>query len=340
VTYNPLIVFGVIVLLLALPALFQEPPIVRFGRALLVSAFGVVLPLAVFCLSAFLVPDWKGACRHGWVDCFHLGKLALLPVVLWATGALYAVEVSGVAPRANRSVVLALFSGATLAAVCFLHGLVVVDKRSGTVLFLAVSLYIAVWHGLRAYQFQRVSRCGPWWFIAALLGGVPFWFGAVIWSHEIYYSLPENPPNCFIVTAASRGHAGLVGPFSEVRRNGGTRQANRQLATLWQFEELWRTRAARTHALFRRLYNRLGPVIARQITTPWFADLVFISLKPAELLARLAIAINERKPARQRATLSRNAAATVYRPGKECDQATAGRARVPDVMRPRGKNNG
>jgi hypothetical protein len=292
---NPLVVFGVILLLLALPALFQEPTTTQFGRALLVSAFGVVLPLAIFCLSALLVPDWKGACPHGWVDCFHLGKLALLPLVLWATGALYAVEVCGV--QARHSVVLALFSGALIAAVCFFYGLAVVNKRSGTVLFLAVSLYIAVWHGLRAYQFQRVSRCGPWLFIAAFLGGVPFWFGAVIWSHHIYDSLPENPPNCFIVTAASRGHAGLVGPFCEVRRNGGSRWANQQLATLWQFEELWRTRAARSHALFRRLYNRLGPVFARRITSPWFADIVFVGLKPAELLARLAVAINERKAA-------------------------------------------
>ena len=73
-------IIGAPSLLLALPAtvrarswaLFRSeggstvsPPWATFGRALIQSAGGIVIPLLAFLASAFLVPDWKGACRLG-----------------------------------------------------------------------------------------------------------------------------------------------------------------------------------------------------------------------------------------------------------------------------------
>jgi hypothetical protein len=37
---------------------------------------------------------------------------------------------------------------------------------------------------------------------------------------------------------------------------------------------------------FRRVYNKIGPVIARNISSPFLADALFLALKPAEFFAR------------------------------------------------------
>ena len=57
--------------------------------------------------------------------------------------------------------------------------------------------------------------------------------------------------------------------------------------TLWQFEAWWRDHAKRSHALFRRAYNHLGPVVARRISSAWKADLAYLMLKPVEFVAQL-----------------------------------------------------
>ncbi len=73
------------------------------------------------------------------------------------------------------------------------------------------------------------------------------------------------------------------------------RFVNQQLATLWAFEVLWRECAPQSHAVFRRGYNLVGPVIARRITSPWIADALYIALKPAELLARFLVNVSSFK---------------------------------------------
>src|SRR5688572_24578537 len=93
-------------LLLAVPSLLVERSLKRLLRAFISTAFGVLVPLMVFFASVLAIPDWKGECAHGWWDCFHLGKLALTPLVLWASLALYLVEVGG--PLVTRSQVLTL----------------------------------------------------------------------------------------------------------------------------------------------------------------------------------------------------------------------------------------
>jgi hypothetical protein len=286
---HPLIALGAILIGLTLPAAWGKRSVKRFAVALLVAVFGVVLPLFIFFFSAFLVPEWKGGCDHGWMDCFYLGKLALTPLVLWATGALYVLE-NRMAQSVNHSIVLGLFTGAIVASVCFVFGLATtVSQPSGIMFWLLVPFYIAVWHGVRAAQWMRNSGFGPRSYLLTACGSIPFWIGSMIWSRRIYESLPNNPPECFVVTAAARGHESIVGPFFEINHGSRLRRANRQLITLWQFEALWRDCAPLSHALFRRAYNRLGPVVARRITSPGMADLAHLAIKPVELLAALAV---------------------------------------------------
>jgi hypothetical protein len=250
---------------------------------------GVLLPLFVFAFSVFLVPEWKGGCTHGWWDCFHVGKLALTPLVLWATAALYAVEVCRVTDPTKRWIVLGFFLGALVSSGCLVYGLVCTSFGSGNLAaWLLVPGYVSVWYCARTVLLMRAAALTPTNYVTAACGSLPFWVGSLAWARYAYAALPNQPPSCFVVSAAMQGHPRLVGPFFETSRAGRSLMANRQLLTLWQFEALWRDRFPRSHSCFRRAYNRFGPSLARRITSPWAADLVYLALKPAQFLAELA----------------------------------------------------
>jgi len=251
-----------------------------------------MLPLFVYFLSSFMIPDWKGGCTYGWVDCFYLGKLTLTPIVLLATGALYAVELFEPGRLSDKGAALALFLGSLTAAVCFLFGLLYVAELKGAAIFLFVPLYIAVWHGVRAWKLRSAFGSDPLAWMLAFIGSIPLWVWSVLWSKQLYASLPSTAPDCFVVTAASHGHASFVGPFIKVAHKGNRRRANLQLATLWQFESLWRNRSPHSHAMFRRAYNRVGPAVAKRINHPVLADMAYILIKPVELAARLILNLN------------------------------------------------
>jgi len=289
-----ILVIPILILIgLAIPPYLVHRSLKKLAHSVLVSFFGVMLPLFVFFLSSFLIPEWKGGCTYGWVDCFYLGKLALSPIVLWATGALYAVELFEPGRLRDKDAALALFLGSIVAGVCFLFGLLYAPELKGISLFLFVPFYIAVWHGFRAWKLRSTFGSDPLPWMLVFIGSIPFWVWSVIWSKQLYANLPATAPSgCFVVTAASRGHAAFVGPFTEVIHNGNHRRANLQLATLWQFESLWLNRAPRSHAIFRRAYNQVGLIVAQHINHPLLADIAYILIKPAELTARLIIYSN------------------------------------------------
>lgn len=267
----------------------------RWLVAAVVAFFGVMLPLFIFFFSAFLSPESKASAHHGWIDCFYQGKLALTPFVLWATAALFLRENQWIQPD-RRLITFGLLNGAMIAAVCCVFGVAVTIKEPiGMKLFLLVPFYTAVWNGVRAIQGMGRSRPDYMAHAVAIGGSVPFWIGSLAWARWIYASLPDNPPDCFVVTAATRGHEAFVGPFVEVMHRGRTRRANRQLATLWELESRWSAGAPKSHAVFRGLYNRVGPVIAARIRSPWLADAAFVALKPVEMAAGL---FNRRFPER------------------------------------------
>lgn len=282
-------ILAVVSVFVALPALGRRSW-TGFLAAIFVSAFGVVLPLFVFLASAFMIPEWKGGASHGWIDCFHLGKLALTPVVLWATAAFYKLEVfkSG---HTKPWVVLGFLSGAVVSSACMVFGLVCVENEAGK-LWLLVPIYVAVWYSVRAANLMSAARLNLRTCLTALASSLPLWVLGMFWSWRTYQGLSDQPPSCFVVTAASRGHPRIVGPLFEVTRYGRKRTANSQLLTFWQFEDGWRKSAPRSHATFRRFYNRVGPALAGGITQPWMADVVHLMLKPAELTAAMLLRMN------------------------------------------------
>lgn len=282
------------VLLIALvtaPALTGVTTWKQAGRALCVSAFGVVLPVLGFAWSAIHVPDWKGGCRLGWVDCFHLGKLALSPLLLWGVCTLHVVEIGEIKTPIGAGVILGLMSGWVVSSVTLIHGIILIAGPSDPI-YLLSTLGFALWTGRKLVQLLPGSRIALPGLLATLGGSVPFWIGSVAWSQRIYESLPNDPPSrCFVVTAASRGHACLVGPFCRLAHGDIKRTANSQLLVFWQLEALWRAWWPTGHVLFRRAYDLIGPIIAQRISSPWLADLTYLGLKPFELGARLILSL-------------------------------------------------
>jgi hypothetical protein len=291
-----LIVFAGIWFALALAPAMKAKSFPWFFVALILSFAGVLLPLFIFVFSAMMEPDWKGACTYGWLDCFIMGKLALAPLVLLATAALYALEILRVENRTARWIVVGVFLGAIVSSVCFVVGLVCIGFGIDALkCWLLVPFYVAVWYSIRAVQLIKTARLDFRTYLISLGCSLPFWLASWVWSWFLCASLPDKAPNdCFIVTAAGRGHVAFVGRHVEVERNGRSQLVNQQLITFWQFENRWRNFAPRCHLIFRWGYNRVGPVIAARIKSPWLADLVYLALKPFELMAKLANAILEK----------------------------------------------
>src|ERR1700722_14907852 len=229
-----------ILCVLALPPALKEKSRCRFLIALILSFLGIVLPLFVFFFSSFLEPEWKGDCVYGWLNCFITRKLALTPIVLLATAALYALEILRVANRTARWIVIGIFLGAIISSICFVFGIVCIG--SGTDAFkwwLLVPFYVAIWYSVRAVELTREARLSFLTYLISLVCSLPFWLASWLWSRSLYAALPDKEPSgCFIVTAAGRGHAAIVGTHFEIERNGRRLLVNQQLITFWQFEDL------------------------------------------------------------------------------------------------------
>ncbi len=283
----------ILALVLALPWTEQNRNWPFFFKAAAKVFFGIVVPLLVFFAGALLAPDSKSQSQHGWLDSFHIGKLALTPLVLFACAAFHMAEINPADCRIRPWMALGLFNGAFVAAVCLAFGILnIVDgeKEYPALLFMIVPGYVAVWYLLRAVQLTIRHHLDLDSWPVCLFGSLPFWLASYFWSNHIYLSLPDVPPKCFVVTAASQGHPGLVGlPTVDIVHRGRWFSATLQLATLWKFEVLWQRRAPRSHAWVRLIYNRVGPMIASRITNVWTADLAYIAIKPVELFAWLIL---------------------------------------------------
>jgi hypothetical protein len=295
------IVLAVVLIGGPLPSALREKSWLRFFISLVVTAVGILFPLFIFGASLFLVPEWKGGCHHGWLDCFHLGKLALTPLVLWASAAFYCVLVLRVQNPRRTWITLGLFAGAIVSTLCLVFGLVVHLFQDDFWLWLGVPLYVAACYvvlGIRAIRGSKLN-VGP--YLVTLAGTAPLWALSLFLSKRHYLALPDNPPSCFVVTAALRGHEGIVGPFINVGSYETARIANRQLSTFWAFEAMWLESRPNAHRRFRAVYNRIGPPLASRIRTPLQADMVYLLLTPLEAIARVMLRLGWSDACRQAA---------------------------------------
>jgi hypothetical protein len=136
--------------------------------------------------------------------------------------------------------------------------------------------YASLWRRLR--RESRVHARGP--FLAWLAAyGAAFAY-AFFQASRLYRELPEHRSDCYVATAAARGHRRLVGPWPSP-----------QLLWLKRGELVLAQLAPRVHRRLRRVYDRAGPPFAQKLRHPLAADLAYLSLKPAEWAVRAAFAV-------------------------------------------------
>ena len=102
---------------------------------------------------------------------------------------------------------------------------------------------------------------------------------------ELYNAMPTEPPNCYIATAAAKGHPRFVGSRTVTLVNGKSMRVNRQLQRLKALEIAWMGVSAPSHRMMRRVYDVIGRRLAEHIQNPLFADIAYLILVPGELLS-------------------------------------------------------
>lgn len=144
----------------------------------------------------------------------------------------------------------------------------------------------AAGQGALRYSLAQLVAVLTW--LAAWLGA---WRTAYLRALDVYSLLPVNPPtDCYVSTAAARGHRRVVRSAVVVGHDGRRRRVNDQMRVLKAAELALRAGWPRAHRVCRRLYDRLGPPLARRLRYAWMADLAYLALKPAEWLARIGLA--------------------------------------------------
>jgi hypothetical protein len=208
--------------------------------------FIVVLPMSFFLLSAFLQPEWKGDCNLGWFDCWQGGKLALLPLALWAIAALYRHDLFQKRATTPKWILYGLTWGSLISGASLFHGIYFLLRKFDFheadfwfMAFLNIPAGVFAWYTYRAVQAWRNVAVGAREFLWHMFGGGAFWIGSIYAAQKYYNHLPNDPPGCFIVTSASRGHVAIVGSPFQVQIGGLPRIANRQLQHFWEFDSLF-----------------------------------------------------------------------------------------------------
>jgi hypothetical protein len=270
----------------------QRPVLGALGRVLLAFA-ACVLPGLVFLLGTMFLesPRWKGGAPAGWVDmAVRPMGVAFSPLVAWALIAFYTGHVLG---RAREATWLRCgLLGGALSAGCLtaVMGMTTVAS-SDLAPWMLVPAGTFVLYGCAWLALARRRADTPW-DAGAVLAAAAAAAALGTWTAMgLHDALPDEPPkdDCFIVGAAARGHALVVGRRGTEMRRGRPVPVSRQLAIFRAFERLLRARLPSLHARLRAIYAVVGPACARRVSTPWRADVVTILLLPEEVLARLAL---------------------------------------------------
>ena len=120
----------------------------------------------------------------------------------------------------------------------------------------------------------------PWF--ALFFAAIRF---SIVRSLQVYATLPTQPNKCFVVSAAANGHPFIVRSKRIWITDTESCVINRQLLVFKSFEIAMGVIFPTGHRWFRAIYNRIGPMIASLIVSPYTADLLYILLKPAEWIA-------------------------------------------------------
>lgn len=147
-----------------------------------------------------------------------------------------------------------------------------------------IALRAAIWL-FKNYETRFVPA--HWLSLTAWLGAyIAAWRFNILKMYELYAQLPPTPPpDCYIATAAAHGHPTFVRARIIRQGDGTVMCVNAQLQRLKCAELAVLAVNPYLHARLRRIYDRLGQPLARNIRNPFAADLAYLLLKPLECLA-------------------------------------------------------
>jgi hypothetical protein len=103
----------------------------------------------------------------------------------------------------------------------------------------------------------------------------------------------------FLCSVAANGHARLVQPIRYGERGGGKIICNRQLLIANAFEELMELHFPKMHRWLRHYYNKVGNIVHCYYSVfdnRYIADLIYILMKPLEILFLLILYLVDKRP--------------------------------------------
>lgn len=182
-----------------------------------------------------------------------------------------------------------------LGLISLIAGMVLTDPDTPFVLILMLlgisapfwSFLIALQASRRLWKYHETKLILPRGF------GIFAWLSAyafalrfnILKMFELYNALPTEPPDCYIATAAAKGHPRFVGSRTLILANGKSMRVNRQLQRLKAAEIAWMSVSAPSHRMMRRMYDVTGKRLAAFIQNPILADVAYLLLIPVEWLS-------------------------------------------------------
>lgn len=247
----------------------------------------IILPAAVFPVVLLVlhgfesVPEWK---QYGtsYKPYLALGWSAWVFLPPFAASN-FLIARSLLTPDYVRSTPLTQLSLVTCLLICVLFA--VGNRDRGFYWVFPGSAICAYGYGLHLLlELQGIPKMlVRYWLllVAWLLTSVLTVMAAIMQTKEMVAQLPDEAPGCFIVTAASKGHPGVVGSYVDAVTN---RRSSQQLNSFRAFEEWLQRNAPKLHHTARQKYNIVGPMLAAKISNRWQADFAYLALKPMEWL--------------------------------------------------------
>jgi hypothetical protein len=128
--------------------------------------------------------------------------------------------------------------------------------------------------------------------MTALAANFAAWRTAYQIMLDEYARLPTAAPHdCFVCSAAARGHSIVVRSATFCRAGGESIVVNDQLRTLKALEILILSLSPAAHRGLRKVYDCVGPRLAAALVHPLAADAGYFALKPIEWPARLLLCV-------------------------------------------------
>ncbi|MBQ3948631.1 MAG: hypothetical protein II656_08935, partial [Ruminococcus sp.] len=107
---------------------------------------------------------------------------------------------------------------------------------------------------------------------------------------------PKEYEGHYLCTVAAGGHEKVVKPQRYGIRRGQKISVNRQLLVANAFEDLIQERCPKIHRVVRNFYDKHGYPVSKHITTKSRADIVYILMKPLELLFITTLYLFDKDP--------------------------------------------